>query len=358
MTRSKVLRSMNHNRLLLTCTAAALFAVVAGGAPARGQFDQVFGAQGAPARGAIKKINPHEIVLESSRGEQTFPVNEVRKVSFRDDPSKLSQARDAAILGRYQSALDDLAQLEPDDLKSDATRQDAAYYKAYCLARLALSGNGDVGAAGVELKSFLTQYPESWHYYQANELFGDLAAAAGKFESATEYYRKLSQAPWPDMQMRAAVLEAQALMHQGKHSQALPLLDKVLADASASPQASRQRIIAQTARIKCLAETGKAEEGIKLAEELIANNDSEESELFAAVYNALGACHLKAGRTKDALLAYLHVDILYSNEAEAHAEALYHLGKLWTEVNKSDRAVRSREQLKEKYAGSPWASKP
>jgi tetratricopeptide (TPR) repeat protein len=259
--------------------------------------------------------------------------------------------------GRYQSALDSLAELEAGDLKSEATRQDAAYYRAYARAKLALAGEGDLTAAGVDLKNFITQHPQSWHFYEANELFGNLAVAAGKYEAATPYYEELAKAPWPDYQMRAAILAAKAQMHQGEFAEALANFEKVLADVSGTPQADRQKMLAQVGKIKCLAETGQPDEGIKLAEEIIASNSSEDVELFAGTYNALGACHLKAGRTKEALLAYLHTDILFKADAEAHAEALYHLGKLWTQVNKSERAVQARETLKEQYGGSPWASK-
>jgi tetratricopeptide (TPR) repeat protein len=321
------------------------------------QFDQVYPADGSPIRGTIKTIGPNEVVIENSRGEQKIQVNEIKRITFRDDPSKLSQARDAALGGRFQSALEDLGDLEAADLKSDATREDAAWLRAYVRSKLALSGNGDLNAAGADLKNFLEKYPDSWRFYEANELFGDLAVAAGKYDRATPFYQALSKAPWPDYKMRAAVLEARALMHQDKHAEALPKFEQVLAEGDTSPQAAEQKLQAQVGKIKCLAATGQHNEGVKLCEELIANNNPTETRLFAGVYNALGACHLKANRPNDAVLAYLHVHLLYSAEAESHAEALYHLGKVWTQKNRSDRAVLARELLKEKYGGSPWASK-
>jgi hypothetical protein len=105
-----------------------------------------------------------------------------------------------------------------------------------------------------------------------------------------------------------------------------------------------------------LAETGKADEAIKQLQELIRKNDPQDAVLFARAYNALGRCYLKQNKPKDALLALLHTDVLFYSDADAHAEALYHLSKLWNEVNKSDRALAARTTLRERYAGSVWAT--
>jgi tetratricopeptide (TPR) repeat protein len=107
----------------------------------------------------------------------------------------------------------------------------------------------------------------------------------------------------------------------------------------------------------CLAATGKPQEAIKLLEEIIAKQDPSDAKLFARVYNALGMSHMKLGKTKEAILAFLHTEVLYSGDPDTAAEAQYYLAKLWDEVHNPDRANRARATLRSSYGGSRWAGK-
>ena len=78
-----------------------------------------------------------------------------------------------------------------------------------------------------------------------------------------------------------------------------------------------------------------------MIEQMIQDTDPEQKELQARAYNALGNCYEQAGRTKDALLAFLHVDVLYGTVPDAHAEALSHLIPLWESVGQVGAGPRS-----------------
>jgi len=74
-----------------------------------------------------------------------------------------------------------------------------------------------------------------------------------------------------------------------------------------------------------LAAGGKIDEAVALINDVIAKADPENQELYARAYVALGNCYKAAGKPKDALLAFLEVDLLYPTSPEQHAEALANL---------------------------------
>ena len=56
------------------------------------------------------------------------------------------------------------------------------------------------------------------------------------------------------------------------------------------------------------------------------------------------------------MLAYLHVELLFHQNPEAHAEALHYLVGLWNELKKPERAVAARNLLKSRHPASRWAN--
>lgn len=342
---------MKRITLLILACAIGLVPVIAAA-----QEDQVIGEKGTPTRGTIKKISPTTVTVNVGGIDRNFDVKEIRKVSFGADPPELQTGRNRALEGQYEDALTELNKIDVASLQHPGVKQDVDYYKAYCLAKLALTEGGDKTAAGKQMYAFVSQNSESYHFFEAAVILGDLLMATGNYDNAAAFYGKLSDAPWPDYKMRAVVLEGNSLVSAGKHAAALPKFQQVLNSGLNTPDAIEQKNHARVGSAVCMAASGQHEEGIQLIEDLIAKNDPNDMELFGRAYNALGACYAKAGKTKDALLAYLHTDVLFYGDPDVHAEALYHLSKLWGDVNKSDRAVRARSILTSRYPGSRWAT--
>ncbi|MGE3780111.1 MAG: tetratricopeptide repeat protein, partial [Pirellulaceae bacterium] len=209
--------------------------------------------------------------------------------------------------------------------------------------------------------AFARSAPKSFHFVEAAEMLGTLAVSREKFDEAAKYYGFLTktaqEAGWTEFELRVGVLEGRSLEAQGKFAEAAARYDAVIASSIDSADAAQQKNMARVGKAVTLAETGKVDEGIQMLEEIIRQNDIQAEELFGRTYNALGRCYLKQNKPKEALLAFLHTDTLFPQQPEVHAEALYHLSKLWTTANKSDRAVAARSLLTERYAGSSWAKR-
>ena len=326
-----------------------------GSSPAFAQLDKVFGPKGVPVSGTVTEVAPDKVVMDVGGSPREFPVNEIVRVVYGDEPSELSRARDNVLQGQNEDAVEALKAVAMDSVTRDLVKADIEFYRAYATAKIAMAGGGNPQAADDALFAFVRTNRTSFHVYDATELLGNLALSQGKFEDAAKRFSFLGKAPWADYRMRANVSEARALTQQKKFAEALVKYEAIIGMGENTPEANRQKQFAQVGKAFCQSETGQAEEGVKALEDLIKNNDPKDTALFARVYTALGNCHLKANRTKEALMAFLHVDLLFNADGESHAEALFHLSKLWAAVNKSDRAVAARNLLKERYSGSTWA---
>ena len=326
---------------------------------AHGQaLDQVYTTKGGvPAKGTITDaMTKDNVTLDMTGVARQFPINEIARVVFGDEPQQLSNARNSVAAGNYESALESLKAIPGGSLVRPHILQDAQFYLALCQGKIAMTAGGDRAKAEADLSAFARTYPNNYHFYEAAELLGDMAMSSGRYDVAVKYYNPLASAPFEDVKMRANNNKARALVGQKKYAEALQSYDDVIAGNGAGTEATAQKQFAAVGRAHCLGETGKPEEGVKILEDIIAKNDAEDIKLFARAYNALGACHMKAGRNKEAMLAYLHTDVMFSADAEAHAEALYNLIKVWTALNKAERAAQARATLREKYGGSIWNS--
>jgi tetratricopeptide (TPR) repeat protein len=341
-------------KLLAAAAIASLLAALASFAVAA---DRVKLTSGTSSSGRVTEITPNEVTLESGSSKKKFAVNEIEWIQFESEPAELTQGRAAANAGRYEDAVALLHKVDPADLKRPEMAQDAEYFKAFVAARLALAGAGSKADAGRNLLKFEKAHQASWHYYEACETLGDLFAALGKFDQAESFYAKLAVAAWPDYKLRSGVLVGRALVSQKRFDQAIEKFDEVLSASADGKEADRLKLSASLGKAAAMAGAGKTEGAIQAVQAVIAKADPENQELHARAYNILGNCYLAANKKKEALLAFLHVDLLYARYPEQHAEALANLATLWAEQDKSERAAQARNLLKEKYPTSAWAEK-
>ncbi len=325
-------------------------------AGAQGVADRVRLVRGGES-GEIIAMTPLELTINKGLpGTRAIPVNEIKTVQFDGEPSELTQARVNASNGAYKNALDALEKVDLSSVRRDFVKQDIEFYKAWSAAKLALAGEREIGETGRQLSSFVRSYPQNFHNLAAVEMMGDLLMAGGRFEDAQKQYAKLAVAPWAEYKMRAAVAVGRTLQAQKKHAEAIQQFDAALAVAGEAADAEHQRLAATLGKAVSMAETGGVDEAVNIIEKVIHDTDPQQKELHARAYIALGKCYEKAGKAKDALLAFLHVDVLYNTVPEAHAESLAHLAPLWQAIGQEERAREARQMLKERYGNSRWAT--
>jgi len=333
--------------LVMCCAPAAAFAQAAA--------DRVRLARSSEA-GEIADMTSYTVTLAKGiGGNREIQVNEIKSVQFDAEPPELTQARLNAGNGAYENALESLGKIDTAAVKRDFIKQDIEFYKGLCAAKLALAGKGEIADAGRQLNNFVRAYPKNFHYLAAREAMGDLLMAGGGYANAEKQYAELASAPWPDYKIRAAVAVGRSLQAQNKHADAIKQFDAALATAGDDAESQNERLSATLGKAVSQAESGSLDKAVASIEKVIHDADPQRKELHARAYNALGTCYEKAGKNKEALLAFLHVDVLYNTVPEAHAEALSHLTTLWKAIGQDERAREARQTLGDRYGGSRWA---
>jgi hypothetical protein len=345
-----------------TMTARLLFTlaiILVLGASARA-FDAVKTTKGM-LTGHVVGMDSTKVEFKASTGTaaaKDVPVNTILVIYYEGEPTELKTAKNQAMAGRYAEALAAIDRIKEEPRRAEI-RQDVEYYKALCTAKLALGGSLKIADAGRMMKAFADANEKNYHYFDASEMVGDLFLAARLYPQAAEYYSRLDNAPWPEYKMRAGMATGKTLLDQGKAQEALAAFDKVIATEAEGDSAATQRLTATLGKAGALIALKKTNDAVKLVEEVIKKTDPEDAPLMARAYNLLGKAYRQAGpnHEKEALMAFLHVDLLYSSVADAHAEALANLAELWEQDHKSERAGRARKTLEEKYPDSTWAKK-
>ena len=317
--------------------------------------DKVQAVGAAPFMGSIKKITATEVVISVNGRDHAVSANEVANVAFANEPDALAKARRSVISGQYENAIKGLKGIDKSAVRDDRVKRDIMFYQALAHARLALAGASDLRAAGKMMHQFKKVGSDSHHYYEAIDVLGRLAMSMGQYKAATSYFSELGNAPWREYQLKANVLGAEALLLQKKFAEAREQYQKAVNAEVTGAVVDHQKSLAGIGLSMCLAETGQADQGVSALVDILKKTGPQDIELNAKAYNALGNCYLQQKKVKQALLAFLHTDLLYRGQRDAHAEALFHLTKLWEQVDKSGRARQARNTLKMTYPGSSWA---
>ncbi len=305
---------------------------------------------GEMVSGEILSVDPEIIRIRAKGGIQDIGTEDISKVRFGDDPSGMSGVRSSVDSGQLEQAQKQIRQVKPGG--RDFVRQDAAFYRVLIDSRLALNGQGSINAAAKAVNDFLSSNPDSFRYYDASIVMGDLAMTLGRYDVAAKLYGRLTAAKSANRQAEGNLHQGYALLQGGDADGAGKLFRK-----AASAADSRTQSLARIGMASCMTKQGKAEDAIREIEKVIASYESTDTEMFARAYNALGTAFVASKNDSAALDAFLHTDLLFHREHEQHAEALYHLGSLWSKAQKPAEAARSRRILKERFPASAWAKK-
>lgn len=317
--------------------------------------------RGATAKlsGKVTGVTKDKVSFETGKGEKKeIPANEVLEILWDGEPAALKSARNHEAAGRLQQALDGFAKATTDNKSDNAgIKLDIEYFTLRALAHMALTDPAKIPDVLKKLADFQSKNSDSRHFYGVAGLLVELNLVKGDAAGAKAAAEILEKATGNDQKMAAKIALGRVALLENKIPEAQQSFEAVAAMTGMSPSEASCRQEAKLGVARCLQLQSKFDEAIKLLSEVITQSAPEDAKIQAEAYVRQGDCYQAGSKTKDALLAYLHVDVLFSTEKAFHPEALYHLSRLWTAVQQPDRANEAADKLTAEYPNSPWAQK-
>ncbi|TWU27820.1 tetratricopeptide repeat protein [Bythopirellula polymerisocia] len=349
---------MNQFRCLLNLACVAWLAILFICLPAQAQtgIDRVQRRNGSDS-GQVTETTPLGVTISKSGVTSQIPAEEIRSITFDGEPPQFNSIRRALNRSRFDSAQEALGNLDPTEMDRPEVRQEFEFLSATVQGDLALAGKGDMKEAIAAAGGFLSTNRTSYHVPEVIELQGNLYLAAGDAASARKKYETLAKAPAAYYKARSALLVGQLLQREGIPNGAIEQFDAAIKLASGNTGAEEMLTTAKLQRAVSMSAAGKSEEGIEAIKLMIVAAPSDEEQLLAQGYNALGDSYLAAGNLKSARNAYLHVDLLFATAPDEHAEALYKLARIWEDLKQPTRAKDAQQRLSEQYPLSPWSGR-
>ncbi|MDG3005711.1 tetratricopeptide repeat protein [Paludisphaera mucosa] len=348
---SPLTRSRNGLALALGLTLAA--------ATARGDVVQLIAgsafkpSQGGAVRGQVTAESPTEVAVSLGASTVNVPTDQIESIEYQGQPAALQLGETNAAAGRAAEAIAQFQKAATEAAGKPFVIEAAKFGEATLLGELALTEPDRVKEALTRLTGFLQAYPKGRHVVATRESLARLQLHAQDYKGAEANIAELAKlAPGAG---RAAVLKARLLLKEGDFQGAAADLDRLIA---AAPENSAQQVELKLVKAETLIAASKYDEAESLVRQVIAAAPAEDAAVQSKAYNTLGDCQNAAARPKDALLAYLHVDLLYSKDKEEHPRALRRIEQLFRKMGQLPRADEYGQRLKQDYPNSPWAKQP
>ncbi len=312
------------------------------------KFEQAIGGR---VRGQVQSESATEVVVQLGASTIKVPTELISSIRYDGQSATyaLGEARESA--GQLAEAAEMFKKAAAESTGKPYPLQAALFREAEVLTELAAVEPDRIKDAKDRLTKFVKQYPSSRHTLGARACMARIQLASGDFPAAQAAIADLAR--MPKGAERAAVLRTKLLAKQNKHKEAIEELDKLIASSAKGSERLRAAQLAKAESLAALKEFTKAE---VLLREVIKATPPEDAAGQAPAYNTLGDCLRAANRPKDALLAYLHTDMLYSKDKEEHPRALRQISTLFRQLKLDGRADEFEQRLKTEYPHSHWAT--
>ena len=323
--------------------------------------DRVIRIGGGEDAGEVTAMDSNTVTLKSrTRGESSIPTNEIDYIDFDAAPPTLGAGRSAVDAGNLERAIDALGKAKTATPDNENVLKEIDYLLAVAALQEAGRDEAKRAAAIEQMQSASDGLRKHYRYYPALLKLAEAQAAAGQYPQAKATYKIAGDTPHKNIKLAADVGRGRAELAGNNTADAETLFRGVVAQAGDTPGEKSQKLAAQLGLARVQLSKQQYDEAIAALDAVIRDSTIDDAAVQAEAYLRQGDAYAaKGGAAKNAILAYLHVDVVpaLAKESSIHAEALYRLSQMWPLVAKPDRASESAGRLQQLYPASEWATK-
>ena len=309
-------------------------------------------------RGEFAEMTTSVVRIKLSNGQtEEIPVSDIFNVRFDMEPQILAQAQSNERSGALAAAFEKYKQIQVEYSGDDKRLiTDLKFLIARTLVKSALADPLKQAEAKTVIQAFRTENDSNFRFLEATLLEAQLLSTdPASAAAAQELLKSVQAAPVKGFQLQAGVQLGRLLLTGNDTAGALTAFEQVIQQSGGDAGSTAAQFDGLLGKALCQQKQGQSDEAIATLDGVISKASESESQTLAEAWLLKGDCFRARNLTKDALMAYLHVDVLYASEPAAHAEALFRLAALWAPAGHQDRADDALERLTDKYPNSSWA---
>ena len=326
---------------------------------------QVTTVKNVPYKGTVlvdqyDKIEIEAVTTNRETGAQekkkvTLRPSEVRMIKYSPVDMDFLSGQNMLKQGRYAEALAKFDAALKDSKAGKWVGQYAGFYRAECLAKMAETDAKQRTPAIQAYEQLIAKHPKSRFLPHAYLGMATVYHGAGDTAKMASALGKLDPAKFGDeWKIRRKFWDATLLETKKAYDAAQKAYGALVAEAEKAkdPSMVEQALVSQG---RCLLKAKKYDQGERVLFQVA--KDAQEEETKAQIRNALGDSFWARGEVNEAMFQYLRVAVLYFEQPEEHAKALYWASKCFAKRGDPARAKELTAELKRDHKDSPWAKK-
>jgi tetratricopeptide (TPR) repeat protein len=307
----------------------------------------------------------------TTKTKSFIPYTDVVETRYEEEPPETAQARALEAKKQYDMAL---ARYREALARAPKTNRFLLAYLEWKVVRLVgMNAEGETatsftrGDAVNHLRRFLKEHPDSRFTVDALDLMGRLIlrddGSAAEVITGLRAVKQKHGGAAKELGQRCDLLESHVLLQEGQNLFAdKPEEAKARYKEAAAKLTELAKVVDKSAAYdvrvglaECQAALGQLQAAVKELDAIL--KDAPDDRVRMLAYLTRGDCYRMNKQYRDAMWDYLWIDVIYNQDREATARALYQLIAVFTELGDNPKADQTKERLKKEYGDTRYGKR-